>query len=248
MSPGPSCLVVDDDADQRYLTRRLLERAGLVVVAEAADAEEAVEATRQHAPGLILLDLEMPGRSGLDVLPDLCAVCPTASIVVVSNLPRRRYGDTALHLGAVGYVEKRVGPDQLVDAVLTAAAVGALTVAHISEDLPADPTAAGSARRWLRDLLSDDAEALVSTVELLVSELVNNAVLHASSAPRVEVDLRAHSLRVAVQDSDPTMPARRDPDVTGIGGRGLLLLDRLSDRWGADPLDGGKVVWFELAR
>ncbi|HJR25814.1 MAG TPA: response regulator, partial [Acidimicrobiales bacterium] len=103
-------LLVDDDADQRRLVRALLERAGIGPVIEASDADSGLAAATEHAPELILLDIEMPGRTGLEVLPDLLDAAPGARVVVLSNFPRRRLGAVALARGAVGYVEKRVEP------------------------------------------------------------------------------------------------------------------------------------------
>ncbi|HYI62880.1 MAG TPA: response regulator [Acidimicrobiales bacterium] len=242
-------LVADDDADQRLLLRRLLSRAGFDDVVEAADGHEALAAAVAHTPDLILLDLAMPGRSGVEVLPDLHDQVPTARVVVLSNLPRGRLGSIVRDRGAVGYVEKRVDPDRLVHEVLVAAALTERAAARASTRLPAAAAAAGAARAFIRDTLDGPDRALLAEVELLVSELVTNAVLHASSAPRVDVVLAPQHVRVEVQDDDPDLPvlrAQTDPDT--IGGRGILLIDRMASRWGAEARDDGKVVWFELDR
>lgn len=242
-------LLVDDDADQRNLVRRLLARADLGPVAEAGDAEEALLRAAEHRPELVLLDLSMPGRSGLEVLPELAVLVPDAPIVVLSNFPRHRMEAAALQRGAVGYVEKRTPPDRLVAEILVAAALTA--VAHdlaAALELPASPTSPREARAFVRDLLTTDDAALVASVELLVSELVTNAVLHAASAPRIEVQLGRASVRVAVRDDDPSLPARRTPDLDRPGGRGLQLVEELASRWGAEASHGGKVVWFEVDR
>jgi DNA-binding NarL/FixJ family response regulator len=248
MTDGPRILVVDDDPDQRFLARTLFERAGISVVAEAADADDALLQAEDHHPDLVVLDLQMPGRSGLDLLPELRSRCPGASVVVVSNLPRRHYEEQVLAAGALGYVEKRVAADRFVAEVLAAAAITAVTVERVSTELTTDPRAVGAARRWVRELLAPSATDELEVVELLVSELVTNAIVHASSAPRVEVELGRDHIRVAVHDADPTPPARRVPDLGRIGGRGLLLLDQLASRWGSEPSGGGKVVWFEVRR
>jgi DNA-binding NarL/FixJ family response regulator len=241
-------LVVDDDPDQRALSRALLDRAGIGPVAEAVDAEEALRQAVAHQPELILLDLEMPGRSGIDVLPELLATCPGAAIVVVSNLPRRRYEDAAMAAGAVGFVEKRVPIDRLIGEVLAAASLSAAAVERVTAELEQDATSPRAARQLVRSLLGAAQEELVGVVELLVTELVTNSVIHAASAPRVEVELHPDRVRIAVHDADPTMPQPRVPDVDRPGGRGLGLVDRLATRWGAAPSDRGKVVWFELER
>jgi CheY-like chemotaxis protein len=241
-------LLVDDDPDQRQLVRRLFERAGFDDVVEAGSAELGVRAALEHGPDLVVLDIAMPGRSGIDVLPELHSRLPEAAIVVLSNLPRRRLGAQARARGAVGYVEKRVAPERLVDEILVAAALAEEAVATASTHLPADRRSAGRARRFIRDALAAVDEHLIDSVQLLVSELVTNAVVHASSSPTVEVRLTEATVRVEVHDDDPTPPAAREPDLSAPGGRGLLILDRVASRWGTDTDEDGKVVWFELDR
>jgi anti-sigma regulatory factor (Ser/Thr protein kinase) len=116
-------------------------------------------------------------------------------------------------------------------------------------DLPATPTAAGTARRALRELLDDaDRGDLADTALLLVSELVGNAARHVGGAVRVRAGLRAGVLLVEVSDEQQDAPVLAGvPDDLQEGGRGLLLVERLADRWGSDPLPSGKRVWFELA-
>ena len=73
--------------------------------------------------------------------------------------------------------------------------------------------------------------------------------MHARSAPRLELSLAAGGLRVEVEDDDPTRPGPVVDVRPGAGsGRGLRLVDQLSDSWGVDAADPGKVVWFALDR
>jgi anti-sigma regulatory factor (Ser/Thr protein kinase) len=81
---------------------------------------------------------------------------------------------------------------------------------------------------------------------LCVSEVVTNAVLHGRSAARIVVSVDEADVRVEVHDDDPTLPVRRHPATDSPTGRGLLMLDRLTSRWGAEPSGRGKVVWFEF--
>lgn len=115
-------------------------------------------------------------------------------------------------------------------------------------DLPADRTSPARARRFVSEVMESwglDGEA-VDDGELLVSELVTNAVLHARSASRVEVVRVRRAVRVRVCDRSPARPHVRDYGPQAVTGRGLLLVERLSRRWGIEVDGDGKCVWFEL--
>ncbi len=116
-----------------------------------------------------------------------------------------------------------------------------------SLQLPPDNAAAARARRFVSDTMRswgcDDA---IPDAELLVSELVTNAVLHARSATRVTIERDGAMLRFSVYDASPTRPRLRDYGPDAVTGRGLLLVDRISQRWGVDAEDSGKRVWFEV--
>ena len=241
-------LLIEDDEDQRSTVRSLLERAGIGPVHEAVDGPTGLEQATTFQPELVLLDVAMPGPSGLQILPELRRRAPEARIVVLSNFPRRQLGEVARQLGALGYVEKRVAPERLVAEILVAAALTELVLEQVTAQLPADPSSPRAARDLVGRAMRAEDDAVLGSVELLVSELVTNAVVHASSAPRIEVQLSLRGVRVEVFDEDPTMPAHRIPDAGRPGGRGLHLLDQLASRWGAEPREDGKVVWFEVDR
>ncbi len=113
--------------------------------------------------------------------------------------------------------------------------------------LPAEPASARAARRFVVDaLLRLRWDAAAQVAELLVSELVANAVLHAHSPVRVRVGVDEGTARVEVHDRSQHPAARRDHSPESTTGRGLRLVAELADRWGAEPVRGGKVVWFEL--
>ena len=248
-SDGISVLLVDDDADLRQLLRRRFVAAGMDDVAEAGDGEEALRVAAEASPNLIVLDLAMPVMSGVEVLPALRREVPGARIVVLSSFPRHRMSEVVRGRGAVGYVQKDGGLDTLVDQILLTAALTDTAVQRIASGrFERAPGAAREARRFVRSIVAEDDVETIGAVELLVSELVTNAVLHADSEPQVDVHLSKRQLRVEVYDADPTLPHRRTPDAIGPGGRGMVLLEQFANRWGAEPRDDGKVVWFEIDR
>lgn len=92
----------------------------------------------------------------------------------------------------------------------------------------------------------------VDTAELLVSELVANAVIHGRSDLRLTASTTAHRLLVEVEDGNERMPVLLPDDAAALSGRGLHLVQNASDEWGCRPVEGhgpaGKVVWFALDR
>ncbi|WP_435974267.1 SpoIIE family protein phosphatase [Streptomyces sp. Qhu_M48] len=113
--------------------------------------------------------------------------------------------------------------------------------------LEPEDAAPGRARRLARRALARwDLEELTDSVELLISEVVTNAVRYAERPVTLRL-LRTDVLRCEVGDDSPQLPRQRRARDTDEGGRGLFLVNRLARRWGATRLSGGKVVWFELA-
>jgi anti-sigma regulatory factor (Ser/Thr protein kinase) len=113
--------------------------------------------------------------------------------------------------------------------------------------LTASAESVGSAREALCGLLGGDAGEPGELACLLLTELVTNAVRYAGGQISVRAGIRSDLLLVEVRDGSERMPVLGDPHPDAEGGRGLLLVDRLADRWGAEPLPVGKRVWFELS-
>ena len=120
---------------------------------------------------------------------------------------------------------------------------------HLSLDL--EP-ALGAARR-ARELITEacarwDCPALAGAACIVVTELVNNVVVHARTPMSVLVATHGPGISVAVRDHSPQTPTFTGGPVppTAYGGRGMLLIDSVSQRWGSLRLDDGKVVWAVL--
>lgn len=111
-----------------------------------------------------------------------------------------------------------------------------------------DPRAARDARQFVLDSgWSDDEEANLR-LATAVSELVTNAILHARTPFTVRVKRVDQTIRVDVTDTSDDMPVKRPHDLNEVTGRGLHIVEKLSDAWGISKNDLGKTVWFELAR
>lgn len=240
-------LVVDDAAEIRDLLCLAAEdRDDVEVVATAADGVEAIDQAEATQPELVILDIDMPRLDGLSALPELRRVAPDAVVVVLSAFDRSTYEHLARDRGAVGYVEKGQSPYVILDEVVATAGL----LARVRRMLSGTLESGREARRIVTAALDrwDEREPM-DDVELLVTELVVNAVVHGGSAPELSVLLLPATIRVEVADSSDEMPKLRQPSLDSTSGRGIALLDSLSSRWGADHLpQGGKTVWFEVAR
>lgn len=253
--PPIRMLVVDDSSDLRFLVRAAVEsRGGFEVVGEAGDGAAAVLAAEELQPDLVLLDLDMPTMGGLEALPLLREAAPGATVVVLSSFRREDYEQQVRASGAVGYLQKGITARRLVDELLALTGVievvdGVLATAQ--RGLEPDTASAGEARRFVDTILEQwDCQALLDDVQLLVSELVTNAVVHAGSDAQVAVRLLPDALRIEVVDREPEpLPAPKRPSRPDAeSGRGLFLVEQLAAAWGVEPFDGGKSVWFEVAR
>lgn len=115
--------------------------------------------------------------------------------------------------------------------------------------LPADATSAAAARSFTQRHLSGTGLQGVTDIGLLlVSELATNALHHAGTGFEVVISLTKEGVRICVGDNNPRRPLDpvSRPSTEAEGGRGLVLVDELADRWGVEGNPPGKVVWFEL--
>lgn len=105
------------------------------------------------------------------------------------------------------------------------------------------------ARRFVASTLVDwGCPGLVPTVELLTSELVTNAVVHAGTEVALVIRATTSTVRVAVHDDGEGIPRARQAPALATNGRGLAMVDKLAERWGVLQEPTGKSVWFEVAR
>lgn len=128
-------LLVDDHAVVREGVRRLLSDLPDAEIVEAEDGNSAIQIYRSQRPDLVVLDLNLDGISGLELLRRLLIEDRTAKIVVFSMHSEPVYAARALKLGARGYVSKSAGADELVTAVERVAQGGSYIERELSTDL-----------------------------------------------------------------------------------------------------------------
>jgi two-component system response regulator NreC len=115
--------------------------AGFEVVAEAGDAESAARYVRGHKPAVLVLDLNMPGESGLAAIPKIRESSPDTQIVVLTMQSEPAFAREAMQAGALGYILKEAAGDDLVKAVRMAAQGRTYLQPDLGARLAAEPQA-----------------------------------------------------------------------------------------------------------
>jgi DNA-binding NarL/FixJ family response regulator len=247
-------LVVDDDPDYRLLVSLALsDRADIEVVGGVGTAEDAAEAAGRLRPDLVLVDLLLSEGDSEAVVGSVRAAAPEAAVVGTSAFADREVGPVGGGTARVlGHLSKAVLPTRLADELLLLAGmVGVVrrTLDAASARLSPEAPSARQARRFVDETLRRwECDDLLDTVELLVSELVTNAVIHARSDVDVSVQLLTDRVRIEVADQSPDGVRRREVTTDGSSGRGISMVETLATAWGVTATRAGKAVWFEVAR
>ncbi len=151
-----SILLIDDHALVRAGLKRLLASVGQGEVLEAASGREALAILKTHKPDLVILDLNLPGLGGLELLRRIIQT-GSGPVLVLSMHAEPLYAKRALEAGAAGYVTKNVSPDELVAAVRRLAAGGRYVEAELAQAMAVQTADGGGA---LDSLSSRELEIL----------------------------------------------------------------------------------------
>lgn len=115
-------MIVDDELFFRGLLRDILTRAGLNVVAEASNGADAVEMYRKLSPSIVLMDIYMPEKNGIDSTRDIISIDQRARILICSGVGYDQDLDAAIQAGARGVVYKPFYDEEVLEAVRNALA------------------------------------------------------------------------------------------------------------------------------
>jgi two-component system, NarL family, invasion response regulator UvrY len=132
-------LIVDDHAVVRAGLRQfLLDDPQVTKVDEADSGQSAMEALRRSRYDLLILDINMPGRNGLDILRNVTSAHPDTKVLIVSGYPERQYAVNVLKSGASGYISKESAPEELLKATHTVLGGRRYVSATLAEQLVTD--------------------------------------------------------------------------------------------------------------
>jgi two-component system, NarL family, response regulator NreC len=135
-----SVIIADDHAVVRKGLRLLIDaEPGLRVIAEAGDVPEAVRKTRALRAGVLILDLNMPGGSSLEAIPEIREQAPMTAIVVLTMQNDPAFARKALQSGAAGFVLKEAADDELLEAIRQASTGGTYLNPSLGARLAAQP-------------------------------------------------------------------------------------------------------------
>jgi two-component system, NarL family, invasion response regulator UvrY len=147
------CVVDDHAVIREGLKRIIAENSGMVVTAEASDGNEAIRVIQSQPCDVVLLDITMPNKSGLDVLKQLHFHSPRLPVLVLSMHSEDQYAVRVLRAGAAGYLTKESAPQKLIQAIRKVVRGGKYVSQTLAEKLVYDLNADSS--KAAHEILSD---------------------------------------------------------------------------------------------
>lgn len=147
-------LIADDHPVVRKGLKEIIEETpGMMVGDEASNGQETIEKVRESDFDIVLLDISMPGRSGLEIIKELKSEKPDLSVLILSMHPEEQYAVRVLKAGASGYLTKESAPDELITAIRKASIGRKYISSSLAEKLAFDLEI--DAEKPLHETLSD---------------------------------------------------------------------------------------------
>ena len=176
MSEPITVLLVDDHAMVRRGVRAFLEtQSDIVVVAEADSGEEAVRLATEHAPDVALVDLIMPGMDGVETTRRLTYRSPRTSVIVLTSYHDDEHIFPAIQAGALSYILKEVGPQELAEAIRKAASGEAVLHSRVAARVVRE---LHGARRSEPNVFHDLSDRELEVLKLIAEGLSNAEISH----------------------------------------------------------------------
>jgi DNA-binding NarL/FixJ family response regulator len=212
-------LIVDDHPMLREGLRGVINRQpDMLVCGEAENAAQAMNAVQKLAPDLALVDITLPGKSGLELVKDLKVMHPQVVILAISMHDESLYAERMLRAGASGYITKQQPPEELIKAIRQVLDKRVYVSKEVSESLlrrfssqpPADrsPTKLLTDREFEIMQLIGEGKAPKEIARQLHLSAKTIAVHAANIRRKLNLKTTAQLIRFAVQWEDPSNPAR----------------------------------------
>jgi DNA-binding NarL/FixJ family response regulator len=202
-------VLADDHTIVREGLKQLLGAAGdLEIVGEARDGHEVMERVRALEFDLLLLDMSMPGKSGIELIKQVRAEKPKLRILVLSMHEEHQYAVRAIRAGAAGYLTKESATRQLVDAIRKVATGGAFISAEVAQqlalgampDAKGPPHAALSDREFQVFKLIVDGASVTDIAERLHLSVKTVSTHKANILTKMNMTTQAELIRYAIAE------------------------------------------------
>jgi DNA-binding NarL/FixJ family response regulator len=195
-----SVVIADDQELVRSGLRLVLEARGIHVLAEAPDGRRAVDAVRQLAPDVVLMDVRMPVLDGIAATRVVTHLGGPTRVLVLTTYDLDEYVYQALRAGAAGFLLKTTAPDRLVDGITTVAAGDALLAPAVTRRLIEQhirgPAPTAGVPPALRDLTDREREVLVLLARGLTNDDIADALVVAGTTVKTHVNRIFAKLRL----------------------------------------------------
>ena len=243
--PPPLVLRADGQAVYCPTQRALLIAAGLSGAPRPRD-----ELVLEPGDSLVMYSDGLIERRGESINGGMERLATTATVMAQDGWPERPAAALASMLGDEERTDDVVvlclsyagAPSARMTTPSLGTSLDGMSTLHLEPVVESTPVA----RHWIAAHLRGVSPDVVECAGLLTSELVTNAVLHANTPLCVTLHILPDRIRVDVADSSTVLPSLKDYGREAATGRGLTLFDTLASNWGVQPVEGGKIVWFEL--
>lgn len=202
-------LIADDHAVVRRGLRQVLaDESDIKVIGEAQNSQELLALARRNPCDLIVLDISMPGRNGLDALKELRKEFPKTAILVLSMYPEDQYAVQAFRAGASGYLTKESAPEELVLAIRKVVRGGRYVSATLAEKLALDLSANRngalhdtlSAREFQILCMIGSGKSVTAIADELALSVKTIGTYRARILEKMEMRNNAELIRYAIQN------------------------------------------------